>query len=165
VNFKALSAFLILGLMVAGCSNQDKKEATTMVDTGPCPGSVEEFVAKAGDRVFFDFDRSDIRTDACETLARQADWLKKYPNVTVVVRGHCDERGTVAYNYGLGARRANAAMKTLIANGINACRIKIVSVGKCQPIAVGNNEEAWAQNRVAITVLDAPGCGPSVPAS
>ncbi|MBV8089371.1 MAG: peptidoglycan-associated lipoprotein Pal [Alphaproteobacteria bacterium] len=117
------------------------------------PGSQQDLEASAGDRVFFAFDRSDITPEAQEILTRQADWLRRYPNVTVTIEGHCDERGTREYNLALGERRAQAAKNVLVAAGISASRISTISYGKERPIVVGSNEEAWAQNRVAITTV------------
>lgn len=118
------------------------------------PGSQQDLEASAGDRVFFDFDRSDVTPEAQQILARQADWLRRYPNVGVTIEGHCDERGTREYNLALGERRAQAAKNVLVASGIPASRISTISYGKERPIVVGSNEEAWAQNRVAITTVN-----------
>lgn len=118
------------------------------------PGSQQDLEASAGDRVFFAFDRSDITPEAQETLARQADWLRRYPNVTVTIEGHCDERGTREYNLALGERRAQAAKNVLVALGIPASRISTISYGKERPAVVGSTEEAYAQNRRAVTVVN-----------
>jgi peptidoglycan-associated lipoprotein len=117
------------------------------------PGSQQDLAATAGDRVFFAFDRSDINAEGQQTLERQAAWLRRYPNVVVRIEGHCDERGTREYNLALGERRANAVRNVLIAAGVSASRISTISYGKERPIVVGSNEEAWAQNRVAITTV------------
>jgi peptidoglycan-associated lipoprotein len=121
---------------------------------GVVPGSQQDLEASAGDRVFFAFDRSDITPEAQETLARQADWLRRYPNVTVTIEGHCDERGTREYNLALGERRAQAAKNVLVAMGIPASRISTISYGKERPAVVGSTEEAYAQNRRAVTVVN-----------
>jgi peptidoglycan-associated lipoprotein len=118
------------------------------------PGSQQDLAASAGDRVFFAFDRSDITPESRQILSRQADWLRRYPNVAVTIEGHCDERGTREYNLALGERRAQAAKNVLVAEGIPAARISTISYGKERPIVVGSNEEAWAQNRVAITTVN-----------
>jgi peptidoglycan-associated lipoprotein len=118
------------------------------------PGSQQELEASAGDRVFFAFDRSDITPEARETLARQADWLRRYPNVTVTIEGHCDERGTREYNLALGERRAQAVKNVLVALGIPASRISTISYGKERPAVVGSTEEAYAQNRRAVTTVN-----------
>jgi peptidoglycan-associated lipoprotein len=117
------------------------------------PGSQQDLAATAGDRVFFAFERSDISAEGQQTLQRQAAWLQRYPNVDVRIEGHCDERGTREYNLALGERRANAVKNVLIAEGISASRISTISYGKERPIVLGSNEEAWAQNRVAITTV------------
>jgi peptidoglycan-associated lipoprotein len=118
------------------------------------PGSQQDLEASAGDRIFFAFDRSDISPEAREILARQADWLRRYPNVTVTIEGHCDERGTREYNLALGERRAQAAKNVLVAAGIPAARISTTSYGKERPAVVGSSEEAYAQNRRAVTVVN-----------
>ena len=121
---------------------------------GPAAGSREEFMQKVGDRVFFDFDKSDIKPEGQQALQRQAAWLKQYASVTITIEGHCDERGTREYNIALGNRRANAVKNALVALGIPANRIQLISYGKDRPIVVGSNEAAWAQNRVGITVIN-----------
>jgi peptidoglycan-associated lipoprotein len=118
------------------------------------PGSQQDLEASAGDRIFFAFDRSDITPEAQEILARQADWLRRYPNVTVTIEGHCDERGTREYNLALGERRAQAAKNVLVANGIPASRISTISYGKERPAVPGSTEDAYAQNRRAVTVVN-----------
>jgi peptidoglycan-associated lipoprotein len=122
--------------------------------TGVRPGSQQDFVANVGDRVFFDYDKSDIKAEGRRTLERQAEWLKRYPNVTVTVEGHADERGTREYNLALGERRATAVKNALVALGIPANRISTISYGKERPAVVGSNEAAWAQNRRGVTVIN-----------
>jgi peptidoglycan-associated lipoprotein len=118
------------------------------------PGSQQDLAATAGDRVFFAFDRSDISPEAQQILQRQADWLRRYPNVSVTIEGHCDERGTREYNLALGERRANAAKNVLIAAGIPASRLATISYGKERPVVTGSTEDAYAQNRVAVTTVN-----------
>src|ERR1700758_1714490 len=118
------------------------------------PGSQQDLEASAGDRVFFAFDRSDISPESQQILARQVEWLRRYPNVTVTIEGHCDERSTREYNLALGERRAQAVKNVLVASGIPASRISTISYGKERPIVVGSNEEAYAQNRRAVTVVN-----------
>lgn len=118
------------------------------------PGSRADFVAQAGsDTVYFGTDKHDLDTEALATLAKQVEWLKKFPAVKVTVEGHCDERGTREYNLALGDRRANAAKNYLVANGVDAARISTISYGKERPVAQGSDEAAWAQNRRAVTVV------------
>jgi peptidoglycan-associated lipoprotein len=118
------------------------------------PGSEQDLVANVGDRVFFAYDKSVVTPEGRATLEKQADWLKKYPNVTVTVEGHCDERGTREYNLALGERRATAVKNVLVALGIPANRVSTISYGKERPAVVGSNEAAWAQNRRGVTVVN-----------
>jgi peptidoglycan-associated lipoprotein len=115
------------------------------------PGSEEDLVQSAGDRIFFDTDRSTLTDQARATLDKQSAWLQQYPNVSVWVAGNCDERGTEEYNLALGQRRANADKAYLMAHGVAATRIETISYGKSKPIDPGTGPEAWAQNRNAIT--------------
>ena len=117
------------------------------------PGSQQDLEASAGDRVFFAFDRSDITPEAQETLARQADWLRRYPNVTVTIEGHCDERGTREYNLALGARRAQGVKDYLVSLGVSGARLETISYGKERPICSQSNEACWAQNRRGVSTI------------
>ena len=103
--------------------------------------------------VHFDFDKYDIRPDAAEVLKAKAAWLEENSAVTVIVEGHCDERGTDAYNLALGENRANAAKKFLVALGIDANRLETISYGEERPLDPGHNEAAWAKNRRAQFVI------------
>ena len=124
---------------------------------GSGPGSLQEFVISAGDRVYFEFDSYDLRPEAQQTLSQQALWLNRYPNVQVIIEGNADERGTREYNLALGARRANSVRDFLVARGVNPGRIQTISYGKERPIAEGSNEEAWARNRNARTNFQGTG--------
>ncbi len=117
------------------------------------PGSERDFVINVGDRVYFDFDKYDVRSDATPLLDAQAGWLKRYPAVQVRIEGNCDERGTREYNLALGARRANAVREYLVSRGIGAARITTVSYGKEKPIDSGSGEEADQHNRNSHTAI------------
>jgi peptidoglycan-associated lipoprotein len=123
------------------------------VAQGPLPGSEQDFVVNVGDRVYFDFDKYDIRADAQPLLAAQVDWLKRYPSVSVRIEGNCDERGTREYNLALGARRANAVREFLVSHGVEPSRITTISYGKEKPIDPGSGEEADQHNRNAHTAI------------
>jgi peptidoglycan-associated lipoprotein len=125
------------------------------VSQGPIPGSIQDFVINAGDRVYFDFDSYDIRSDAGPVLDAQAAWLQRYPAVMVRIEGNADERGTREYNIALGARRANAIRDYLVGHGISASRIATISYGKEQPIDPGTTEEAYQRNRNGHTAITA----------
>jgi peptidoglycan-associated lipoprotein len=105
------------------------------------------------DVIYFDTDKFDIDAEDQAALRSQAQYLNQYPNVRATVEGHCDERGTRDYNLALGERRANAARNYLISLGVAANRITTVSYGKERPVALGSNEEAWARNRRAVTIV------------
>jgi peptidoglycan-associated lipoprotein len=114
----------------------------------------EELVAEVGDRVFFDFDKSDLKPEARRQIERWAAFLRKYPNLTTTIEGHCDERGTREYNLALGERRANSAKNFLVSLGIDARRVATISYGKERPAVVGSNEAAWSQNRRGVLVVN-----------
>ena len=117
------------------------------------PGTQEDLVVNVGDRVFFDYNESDLKPEARATLDRQAAWMKKYGSVSVTIEGHCDERGTREYNLALGERRATAVKNYLVADGVPADRVKTISYGKERPAVLGSNEAAWAQNRRGVSVV------------
>jgi len=124
------------------------------VDLVELPAMQADLIAKAGsDTVYFATDESQLDPQAQATLAAQARWLIANPSVRGSIEGHADERGTREYNLALGERRANAAKQFLIANGVPEGRLTTISWGKERPVAVGSNEEAWAQNRRAVTVV------------
>ena len=123
--------------------------------TGPVPGSVQDFLIHASDRVFFDFDSYSLRSDGASVLDAQAAWLVRYPMVQIRIEGNADERGPREYNFALAARRANSVRDYLVSRGLSGNRIETVSFGKERPINEGSNEEAWAQNRNGHTVITA----------
>jgi peptidoglycan-associated lipoprotein len=123
--------------------------------SGPVPGTQAHFAqAMAGrDTIYFDTDMFNIDAEDQAALRQQATYLQQYPNVRATVEGHCDERGTREYNLALGERRANAAKNYLVSLGVPADRITTVSYGKERPVAIGSNEQAWARNRRAVTIV------------
>ena len=171
MHMKILSIAAAL-LLVAACASEEKEVATSSGSgasqqksvsstsssggssvSAPAAGSAEEFIT-IGDRIYFDFDKAEIRTDGTSTLNDQAAWLKKYPNITIVIEGHADERGTREYNLALGERRATAARDYLVALGVNQNRIKTISYGKERPIDARSVEDAWSKNRRSVTTVD-----------
>ncbi|MCH7936059.1 MAG: peptidoglycan-associated lipoprotein Pal [Proteobacteria bacterium] len=170
--------FKILGLMaavalVAACETGPEGGAgaggTGVADAKPVetftaplgmtvkPGSQEDLVVNVGDRVFFNFDKFNLKADARKTLEKQAAWMKANPSVTVAIEGHADERGTREYNLALGERRANSVKDYLAALGVNPARMKTISYGKERPVASGSNEAAWGQNRRGVTKVTGAG--------
>ena len=109
--------------------------------------------AVPADRIFFGTDEYGIDDEDRRTLDAQAAWLIAHPAISVTIEGHCDERGTREYNLALGDRRANAAKNYLAARGVPAARMTTISWGKEKPVALGSDEQAWAQNRRAVTVV------------
>jgi peptidoglycan-associated lipoprotein len=165
-NLKLIGALLVSTALVSGCGKKKLDQLPPVADGtqygdgqntgGPgaiTPGSQEDFVRSvSADRIFFDTDKFNIDAQDQATLQSQAQWLSRYPNTRITVEGHADERGTREYNLALGERRANAAKNQLASLGIDPSRIQTVSYGKERPQALGSTEEAWAQNRRAVTV-------------
>ena len=118
------------------------------------PGSQEDLIVNVGDRVFFNYDSAELDTDAQELLQDQVAWLKQYSNVSVIIEGHCDERGTREYNLALGEKRAQSVKNYLINLGISSDRVSTISYGKERPAVVGSNDGAWAQNRRSVTIVN-----------
>jgi peptidoglycan-associated lipoprotein len=152
MKIQTIGAVAALALLAA-CSNEPTTTTTGNAGTASSivPGSQEDLVANVGDRVFYDFNTSSLRSDARGTLDKQSAWLGKYGSVNVQIAGNCDERGTEEYNLALGQRRANSAASYLKAKGVAAARMSTISYGKDRPIAQGSTEDAWAQNRNATT--------------
>lgn len=120
---------------------------------GPLPGSTQDFIVNVGDRVYFDTDSHDIRSDAMPLLDAQSNWLRRYAGVNVRIEGNADERGTREYNLALGARRANSVREYLVSHGVTSSRIATISFGKEQPLDSGDGEESWQRNRNARTAI------------
>ncbi len=147
-------------LLVAACSSNPPPATGGGISQGAtggasfAPGSQQDLAATAGDRVFFAYDQATISSEGQQILQRQAEWLKRFPQVAVTIEGHCDERGTREYNLALGERRATAVKNVLTALGIPSARVKTISYGKERPIVVGSDEAGYAQNRVGITTVN-----------
>ncbi|MBM3489790.1 MAG: peptidoglycan-associated lipoprotein Pal [Alphaproteobacteria bacterium] len=136
----------------AGAGGQGAAQSTTQAAprtaaTAIVPGSQEDLARNVGDRIFFDFDKADLRPEGRAQVEKWAAWLKQYPQVTVTVEGHADERGTREYNLGLGARRADTAKRYLVQLGINPQRVATISYGKDRPDCGESNEACWQKNR------------------
>ena len=158
-------ALALLGalLMLAACGSNPEPAPGPGGPMGPGgpggvsrfgPGSQQDLAATAGDRVFFAYDRADISPEAQRILERQAQWLRRYPNVSVTIEGHTDERGTREYNLALGERRAQAVKNVLVALGTPAARISTISYGKERPEIPHSDEQSYAQNRRGVTVVN-----------
>jgi peptidoglycan-associated lipoprotein len=126
------------------------------VESGPLSGDLDQ-INRAGylKDAFFDYDKSDLRDDARAVLTADAEWLRKYPSVQILIEGHCDERGTSEYNLALGDRRANASKEYLASLGIDSSRVRTVSYGKERPFCTASTEDCWQQNRRGHFVITA----------
>jgi len=118
------------------------------------PGTQEDLVANIGDRVYFGFDRHDLAPEARQKVEEWAQWLQQYSSLSVTIEGHADERGTREYNLALGERRAISVRDYLSALGVPPSRMRTISYGKERPAVLGSSEDAWAQNRRAVLVVD-----------
>ena len=151
-GFISLAALAFLAACEC-CS--DEPQIVEVVQDDSLSSATADFVANAGDRVFYDFDKSSLSEESKATLSRQADWLKAHQQYGVLIEGHCDDRGTREYNLGLGERRADAAARFLTENGIEGNRVRTVSYGKDRPIAAtGSQDEVYRLKRVAVSVLE-----------
>ncbi len=175
MNFRSLTLMCVAVVALAACSEKakvadtDTMGAYTPTDAGMggvaapmegavassiVPGSQEDLTVNIGDRVFFGYDRVDLVPEAKQTLDLQAEWLNRYPNVSITVEGHADERGTREYNIALGDRRANAVRSYLVGKGVDGNRLQTISYGKERPAVFGTDEQSWAQNRRSVTKVN-----------
>jgi peptidoglycan-associated lipoprotein len=97
--------------------------------------------------VYFDYDKSDIRSDQQSSVQADVQFLSQHAEINITIEGHCDERGSTDYNLALGDQRASAVKNALVAAGVNASRIKTISYGKEKPFCNESNEACWQQNR------------------
>jgi peptidoglycan-associated lipoprotein len=115
--------------------------------------SIDQRIASDVQDAYFDYDKTDLRSDARDALSKDAAALKSiltdFPNASIVIEGHCDERGSAEYNLGLGDQRASAAKEFLLGLGISADRLKTISYGKERPQCTEQNESCWQKNRRA----------------
>lgn len=149
---------VVLVISMTGCFGCRKKvtEVTPVAPTAAPAGDIGQHPDAAGTLyssegylsvIYFDFDKATIRKDMVKDAEANAKWLVENPTMKVLVEGHCDQRGTIEYNFALGSRRADAMQKFLISRGVKAENISTISKGKEEPKDAGNNEAAWAKNR------------------
>ena len=141
-----LACFALSACATKKVSTQMQGDVYTGTDT------VEYLASGVPDRVFFATNESVLTTASRETLRKQAAWLRKNSDITIVLEGHADERGTREYNLALGERRANAARDYLMTYGISGTRISVISYGKEKPVNPASTPLAWSQNRRSVTV-------------
>lgn len=164
---KRFTWMLVVASMVvfAGCGGKEAMdEPVQPAESAPVVETQEPVVEQATTQpqdmspvslsdAFFAFDSYSLSAEAKGTLEGNANEMKRVTDATVTIEGHCDERGTKAYNLALGEKRANAAKDYLVAMGVNASRISTVSYGKERPFEQGSDEAAWAKNRRAHFVV------------
>ena len=151
--FKNTFLVILACLALTACATQKK------VDTGQMQGdvytgtdTVKYLASGVPDRVFFATNESVLTTRSRDTLRKQAAWMRKNSDLTFVIEGHADERGTREYNLALGERRANAAKDYLMTYGIAGNRLSVISYGKERPVDSGSNPLSWSKNRRSVTV-------------
>ena len=150
------NAFLVVlaCLVLSACATQKVSAPAGQMQGDVYTGTdtVEYLADGVPDRVFFATNESILTTRSRDTLRKQAGWLRANAEVTVVLEGHADERGTREYNLALGERRANAAKDYLMTYGVSSNRISVISYGKERPVDSGSNPLAWSKNRRSVTV-------------
>ena len=150
------NTFLVLmaSLILTACATTKKVSMDNQMQGDVYTGTdtVEYLASGVPDRVFFATNESVLTTASRDTLRKQATWLRANSEITVVLEGHADERGTREYNLALGERRANAAKDYLMTYGVSSNRISVISYGKERPVDAGSNPLAWSKNRRSVTV-------------
>ena len=154
VTSSAQSSSTNTATTASSTSSSSSSSASSSSSGESASASVKSEFAKVGTTVLFDFDSAQLTDYAQRVLDRQAAFMKARPETRVIIGGHADERGTREYNLALGERRASSARDYLVAKGVNAARIRIISYGKERPASVGSTEAAWRLNRRAQTVLN-----------
>lgn len=150
-------AALLLVSMVTSCASKKKQEENVPSQPAQVTNESIELDSMGSDSgkiaglytIYFDFDKSNLTNEAKSLLKKNAEWLKNNPGVRLQVEGHCDVRGSIEYNLGLGERRAKAAVQYLKSLGITGDRLSVISYGKERPIAMGDSEADHAKNRRA----------------
>ena len=153
--YRNIFLVMFLSVVLSACATQTtttKIDSQIQGDVYTGTDTVEYLADGVPDRVFFATNESVLTTASRETLRKQASWLRKNSEITVVLEGHADERGTREYNLALGERRANSAKDYLMTYGISADRISVISYGKERPVDSGSNPLAWSKNRRSVTV-------------
>ena len=150
--YKNMFLALVTSLLLTACATQKKVDSQLQGDVYTGNETIEYLASGVPDRVFFATNESSLTTASRDTLRKQAAWLRENSNITVVLEGHADERGTREYNLALGERRANAAKDYLMTYGVSSDRIKVLSYGKERPVDSGSNPLSWSKNRRSVTV-------------
>ena len=160
---KKLILLVAAGFFLASCAATKTEQggdvdAASSASSSSSEGSInagtqEDLIVNVGDRVFFEFDSSELTVDAQATLDAQAAWLSQYSDTDITIEGHADERGTREYNLALGDKRAFAVYSYLAQAGVDTNRMDYVSWGKERPEVIGSEETAYSQNRRGVTIV------------
>ena len=150
--FKNTFLVILACLVLSACATQKKSTSQMQGDVYTGTDTVKYLASGVPDRVFFATNESILTTASRDTLRKQAAWMRKNSDLTFVIEGHADERGTREYNLALGERRANAAKDYLMTYGIAGNRLSVISYGKERPVDSGSNPLAWSKNRRSVTV-------------
>ena len=158
---KKLLLLVVAGFFLASCAatntdqggDVDAASSSSASGGDITAGTQEDLIVNVGDRVFFEFDSSELTVDAQATLDSQAAWMQQYPDTSITIEGHADERGTREYNLALGDKRAFAVYSYLAQAGVDTNRMEYVSWGKERPDVIGSDETAYAQNRRGVTLV------------
>lgn len=156
-EMKKILTAAVAFLLITSCAEKNLDDDGEMIDGMRADGTIEpgsqaDLHYNIGDTIYFDFDSSSLNADAKELAKDQIEWVNHHDK-SVIIEGHCDDRGTREYNIGLGERRANSVKNYMMSLGLDADRIDTVSYGKERPAVVGTGEEVWAKNRRAVTVV------------
>ena len=167
---RALLVAMLVGGLAAGCKSQPEEpmpapepEPVVVAPVEPAPppppprmdaegNPIDASGRPIGRTFYFEFDQARLSERDLRVLAMHADYLTDFRNRSVVIEGHCDERGTREYNLALGERRAQAVERYLASAGVRASQIDTVSYGEERPADAGQSESAWAKNRRATLV-------------
>jgi peptidoglycan-associated lipoprotein len=160
---KKLLLLVVTGFFLASCAATNTQQggdvdaasssSSSGSDSSITAGTQEDLIVNVGDRVFFEFDSSELTVDAQATLDAQAAWLMQYSDTNITIEGHADERGTREYNLALGDKRAFAVYSYLAQAGIDTNRMEYISWGKERPEVVGSDDTAYSQNRRGVTTV------------
>ena len=160
---KKLLLLVVTGFFLASCAATNTQQGgdvdaassstSSGSDSSITAGTQEDLIVNVGDRVFFEFDSSELTVDAQATLDAQAAWMMQYPDTNITIEGHADERGTREYNLALGDKRAFAVYSYLAQAGVDTNRMEYISWGKERPEVVGSDETAYSQNRRGVTTV------------
>ena len=153
--YKNIFVVLFFSFVLSACATQTttkKMDGQMQGDVYTGTDTVEYLASGVPDRVFFATNESILTTKSRDTLRKQAAWMRKNSNLTFVIEGHADERGTREYNLALGERRANAAKDYLMTYGVAGNRLSVISYGKERPVDSGSNPLSWSKNRRSVTV-------------